>query len=211
MEIARRICADADATAKTLKIYAIYARYFEDFSGGIKVLELGVHKGESLKVWASYFPQGTIIGLDLDNKADFSAYPNIVFEQGDQTDTERLRKIARGGLDIVIDDASHIGEKSLVSYATLFPYLNPGGLYIIEDWGTGYFNDSPDGKYPDRLREIAGHRILSHDFGMVGFVKSLVDDVAGGTVKPALTAKPTRQDTVSFMHVYKQAVIVRKA
>ena len=99
----------------------------------------------------------------------------------------------------------------MISYATLFAYLNPGGLYIIEDWCTGYLNDWPDGKYPEKLgAEIAGHRILSHDFGMVGFVKSLIDEVAGGHVKPTLAASPTRADTMSFMHFYKQTVIIGK-
>jgi len=93
VEIGRRICANADPAAKTLNIYAIYDRYFSDFSDrGVTLLELGVHTGESLKVWASYFPRGSIIGVDnLENRVDFSAYPNIVFERGDQTDPDRLK------------------------------------------------------------------------------------------------------------------------
>lgn len=141
VEIARRLCANADTTAKPVKFYAIYDRYLSDFSDrALTLLELGVHSGESLKVWASYFPRGTIIGIDIaENKADFSEYPNIVFERGDQADPDRLKEIllshAQDGLDIIVDDASHIGQNSAASYAILFPYLKPGGLYIIEDLG----------------------------------------------------------------------------
>jgi SAM-dependent methyltransferase len=199
VEIGRRICANADTTAKPLKIYAIYDRYFGEFSDrAVTLLELGVHTGESLKVWASYFPRGTIIGLDiLENSADFSGYPNIVFERGDQTDHDRLKEIcharAPDGLDIIVDDASHVGLNSAASYAALFPHLKPGGLYIIEDWGTGYFDDRPDGGHFQKFRSEAvdgqiAKRIPSHDFGMVGFVKSLVDEVAGDHVKPMLVA-----------------------
>jgi SAM-dependent methyltransferase len=221
VEIGRRICADADPAAKTLNIYAIYDRYFGNFSDrAITLLELGVHTGESLKVWASYFPRGTIIGVDIiENRVDFSAYPNIVFERGDQTDPDRLKEIclahAANGLDIIVDDASHFGHNSAASYATLFAYLNPGGLYIIEDWGTGYFDDWPDGSHFERLPSEAvdgqiGKRIPSHDFGMVGFVKSLVDEVAGFNVLPSLSAPPRRPDLMSFMHLYKETVIIGK-
>lgn len=212
IDISKRICVSGDPAAKNQKFYAIYDRYFEEFRDRpITMLELGVHTGESLKVWSTYFPQGTIIGLDLELKADFSDYPNIVFEQTDQTNTDRLKDIAQRGLDIILDDASHIGVNTMFSFATLFPYLNPGGLYIIEDWCTGYLNDWPDGKYPENLKpKIDGNRIQSHDFGMVGFVKSLVDEVVGDNLKRGLREPPVRLSTVSFVHFYKQTVILQK-
>ena len=199
VDISSRIGVNGDSALKTGRFYAIYDGYFAEFRDKpIRMLEMGVHTGTSLKVWASYFTRGTIIGLDLERKADFSGYPNIVFEQGDQTDIARLRTIAHGGLDIVLDDCSHIGKNAMTSYTALFPYLNSGGLYVIEDWGTGYLKDWPDGKLPESARPvIAGNRILSHDFGMAGFVKSLVDEAAG--------------DSISFAHFYKQTVILRKA
>lgn len=211
VSIAKRLCLSTAPALKTEQFYAIYDRYFAEFCDRpIRMLELGVHTGESLKVWATYFPQGTIIGLDLEEKADFSDYSNIIFEQGNQTDIELLKQIAHSGLDIILDDCSHIGVNTAISYETLFPYLKPGGLYIIEDWATGYMNDWPDGKYPEKLREVTGSRVLSHDFGMVGFVKSLIDDVAGGNLKPTFRGEPTRDDTVSFTHFYKQTVVLRK-
>ncbi|MFZ1219024.1 MAG: hypothetical protein WAO00_07005 [Chthoniobacterales bacterium] len=220
-EIARRICPKADFTAKPVTFYTIYDRYFGQFSDkAVAFLELGVHTGESLKVWATYFSKGVVIGLDIaENKADFSDYPNVIFERGDQTDGNRLKEIvlkhAPGGLDIVLDDASHIGQYSAASYATLFPCLKPGGLYIIEDWGTGYFDDWPDGNHFQRFHtepvdDLIAKRMPSHDFGMVGFVKTLIDQVAGENVRPLLTALPTRSDTMSFMHFYKEMVIIEK-
>jgi len=220
-EISGRICVNADPAAKPVKFYAIYDRYFGDFSAGAAtLLELGVYLGHSLKVWASYFSQGTVIGVDIkENTADFSSYPNIVFERGDQVDPKRLNEIilrhAANGLDIIVDDASHIGHNSAASFAILFPHLKPGGLYVVEDWGTGYFDDWPDGNHFQEfhVEAVDGQiirRIPSHDFGMVGFVKSLVDQVAGDNIKPLLSASPTRPDTLSFMHFYKEMVIIKK-
>ena len=31
----------------------------------IKLLEIGVYKGGSLLLWRDYFPQGTIVGIDI--------------------------------------------------------------------------------------------------------------------------------------------------
>jgi hypothetical protein len=221
-EIARRLCTQTDPTVKPVRFYTIYDRYFGQLADeAVAFLELGVHTGESLKVWATYFSKGIIVGLDIaENKADFSGHPNIVFERGNQTDADRLREIvlkhAPGGLDIVLDDASHVGQYAAASYATLFPYLKPGGLYVIEDWGTGYFDDWPDGNHFQRYHtepvdDLIAKRIPSHDFGMVGFVKALVDQVAGDNVRPLLSALPTRSDTISFMHFYKEMVIIEKS
>jgi SAM-dependent methyltransferase len=37
-------------------------------------------------------------------------------------------------IDLVVDDASHLYHESKESFNMIFPYLRPGGLYIIEDW-----------------------------------------------------------------------------
>lgn len=222
VEIAGRVCANADATAKPSKFYEIYDRYFHEFSGReVTMMEIGVYQGDSLKVWASYFPQGTIVGVDImDAGLDFSAYPNIAFEQADQTDAQRLKEIVRAhagnGFDIILDDAAHVGQYSATSYSVLFPYLKSGGLYIVEDWGTGYFDDWPDGGHYQKIvsQPVDGQnikRLPSHDFGMVGFVKSLVDEIAGDNVKPTFASPPTRPNILSFMHFYKEMVIIKKA
>ena len=79
--------------------------------------------------------------------------------------------------------------------------LKPGGIYVIEDWGTGYWEDWPDG---EEFRPSAKHLIYrlrrqyiqdkeyenpkrinyeSHGVGMVGFVKQLVDEVSIEDIK----------------------------
>ena len=186
IDLARGFCAGADPGEKPLSMYAIYDRYFVAFTDDVAVLELGVHTGVSLKVWASYFPNGTVVGLDRAKTGpDFSGYPNIAFESGDQTDRDRLAAICKThapkGFDIIIDDAAHIGQSAAASYAALFPRLKPKGLYIIEDWGTGYYDDWPDGGHYQKINVesydgLPPKRFPSHDFGMVGFVKSLIDD-----------------------------------
>ena len=117
---------------------------------------------------------------------------------------------APNGVDIVIDDASHLGAASLAAYRALFSFIKPGGLYIVEDWTTGYWHDWPDGERfsPAALNE---NRVMSHDFGMVGFVKSLIDEVASDRIRASLAAEPTRERRLDSMQVHREAVVLRKA
>jgi hypothetical protein len=84
------------------------------------------------------------------------------------------------GIDLVIEDASHIGYLSKITFDIVFPFLKSGGAYFIEDWGTGYWDSWIDGSRFQIFHQVPHNnnipkRIPSHDFGMVGFVKSLVD------------------------------------
>jgi hypothetical protein len=55
-----------------------------------------------------------------------------------QTDRKILDDIVRNELadelDLVVDDASHTYEQTKTSFEFLFPLLQPGGVYVIEDW-----------------------------------------------------------------------------
>ena len=104
----------------------------------------------SVRMWRGYFPKAKIFGVDI---SDFSLFETDWFKfyradcgDGTQLD-EVVAELSGSGvaLDIIIDDASHIGHASAASYMALFPKLKSGGLYIIEDWGTGYHDNWPDG------------------------------------------------------------------
>jgi hypothetical protein len=151
----------------------------------VKLLEIGVHKGGSLQLWRDYFPRGTIAGIDLELPEGFIPGERIQLFKGSQSDTQLLSQVATSiapvGFDIIIDDASHIGELTKTTFWHLFHHhLKPGGLYAIEDWGTGYFDDFPDGKRLDPKPSILDP-FPCHSYGMVGFVKELVDEQAAGS------------------------------
>ena len=70
----------------------------------------------------------------IKNEERFSVY---IADQSCKDLADRIVK-EHGRFDIIIDDASHVGEKTRDSFNNLFDSLNPGGLYIIEDleaWG----------------------------------------------------------------------------
>jgi hypothetical protein len=176
----------SDPDTKSLTNYVSYDNYFHknNFSPSA-ILEMGVYKGESTKVLSKAFPRSKILALDLEIRdIDFSSYENVKYVQANQTDRATLDRLVASefpeGIDFILEDASHVGAFSKLTFDILFPFLKSNGVYVIEDWGTGYWDTWSDGgrfqEYP--LNFFDGNppkRLPSHDFGMVGFVKSLVD------------------------------------
>jgi hypothetical protein len=148
---------------------AAFARFRDR---AIALLELGVRRGGSLRLWRDYFPRATVAGLDCEEVPDIEGERVRVY-RGRQEDTALLSRIAAecapAGFDVIIDDASHEAAPTRASFEHLFRrHLKPGGVYVIEDWGTGYFRDWPDGH-----AYVEGRPHLD---GMVGFVKELIDE-----------------------------------
>ncbi len=111
------------------------------------VLELGIggyarsgQGGASLKMWKWFFPRARIVGVDIQDKS-FVDEPRIRSFQGSQTDRRLMRRIVKrfGAPTIVIDDGSHRPPHVIKSFQILFPMLEDGGLYVIEDIQTSYW------------------------------------------------------------------------
>lgn len=209
----------------------------------IKILELGVFHGGSLLMWHEYFSRGLVVGLDRKPNPITEMPERMRFYQGSQDDKALLDRMAvecaPDGFDIVIDDASHIGQLARASFRNLFQrHVKSSGIYVVEDWGTGYWNSWPDGKayhlahekYADAPQLTLLKRVLkrlgwadqretdptfaAHNFGMVGFVKELVDEVAW----PDITASNRgnsdlhrRASTIREMTIYNGHAFVVKA
>jgi SAM-dependent methyltransferase len=229
-----------------------YAEHFRPLLGKeVKLLELGVFKGGSLLLWRDYFKSGTIVGLDIEPCVVDDPSGRIRIYRGGQADTALLDRIAEEtapeGFDIIIDDCSHMGEFSRVSFWHLFErHLKPGGIYSIEDWGTGYWGDWPDGKryahraWPSkafksasrlagffeamrgrklgargmsRLYRLACYkqRFPNHDYGMVGFIKQLVDEAGmGDATDPSRGIKPHRPSKFRKLEItHGQAIVIK--
>lgn len=107
----------------------------------LTLLELGIYRGASLRMWRDYFPNATIIGLDRNYPPSGALEGmDVVCIQADQNDANVIDHLGSlyGPLHIVIDDASHISSKTIRSFELLWPHLAPGGIYVIEDLQTSY-------------------------------------------------------------------------
>jgi len=215
MPTALTALAEQTAARKPQVYCENYALYFERLRDQpLKLLELGVDQGGSLEMWAQYFPRATICGLDWKEPAPIFSTDRIRYVRALQDDAEVLIRLsaeaAPEGWDVIIDDCSHEGIPTLRSFQTLFPRLKVGGFYSVEDWATGYVDAWPDGKAFDTSAHFTTRdgAIPSHQVGMTGFVKQLVDEMAMGAICDAGGAR--RGTLFEYVHYWRGFVMMRK-
>jgi hypothetical protein len=106
----------------------------------VAVLEIGVSRGASLRMWREYFPRGRVFGIDRHPDALAHAGSRIQVFVGDQGDLAFLDEVTAvtGALDLVVDDGGHTAELQVASLLHLWPHLKPGGIYVVEDTHTSY-------------------------------------------------------------------------
>ena len=193
------------------------------------LLELGVWGGHSLEMWRDAFPRATIIGIDLE-PPDIHLGQRVHMIRGDQADASLMQRVreahAPEGFDVIVDDASHLGIMTARSLQALYrEHLRPGGLYCIEDWGTGYLPDWHDGGEIAARLDVANIDssatvmqsevptpipMPSHDIGTVGVVKRLIDHTASGTVRWAQPDAVGEVLVIEAMTVWDGIVVLRK-
>jgi hypothetical protein len=148
-------------------------------------------------MWNWYFgDQVTLVGADIDEDARTASDPRHVVEIGDQTDPEFLRRVAaeHGPFDIIIDDGGHEMEQQIVTAETLFPLLADGGVLLVEDCHTSYWDSYQGG------RERPGT--------FMEWAKKRLDDVNGfhqpGPIDPVWTGQ------LDAVHCYDSIVVFDK-
>lgn len=182
-----------------LKVYDQYlSPRRDDF---LTFLELGWWKGESIRMWREYFQQAEIIGLDIEAKDPIDG---VTFVHGSQTDGSLLDRIAPGGIDVIVDDASHLSPHTATSFKLLWPHLVPGGLYFIEDLQVSYHPEWNGWDPTARTRGRTAEPTME-------MLKRLTDDVHYGhaSAGPSRTEMP---ETPGIDHVafFPGLAVIRK-
>jgi len=122
------------------KYYDYILKQFYNSHGSI--VEIGIGTGVSLPMWISLFKNAHIYGVDIENEDKTNQKYTIV--KADQSNIDDLNMLKSQLIDksvfFINDDGSHIPEHQLLTFNTLFPILLEGGIYIIEDIETSYWN-----------------------------------------------------------------------
>jgi hypothetical protein len=112
----------------------------------------------SLEMWRRYFPNAEIFGFDVD---DFSGVKidRCTILRGDmssRTDLVNLLRSVNRPIDILIEDGSHASHHQQIALGTLFPAVQSGGMYIIEDlhWQNDRIEQKNAPKTRDLLRRL---------------------------------------------------------
>jgi predicted O-methyltransferase YrrM len=136
-----------------------------------RVVELGIFRGGSTALLMELAQPAMLMAIECEPEP-VAALETYLTRTGfrdtcrthygvDQADRERVARLIDASfgtapLDMVIDDASHLGPQTRASFETLFPRLRPRGLYVIEDWswhlqGLDLRGESMDGFVSDLL------------------------------------------------------------
>jgi len=126
--------------------FEIYEKHFTSYRDRpIRMLEIGVFRGGSLRMWKQYFhPESVIVGIDIDKscKDHERADDNVFVRIGSQADPDFLAQVTRefGPFDIILDDGSHKTHHQNISFGALFrASLKDGGCYMVEDMHSNYW------------------------------------------------------------------------
>lgn len=182
-----------------------YLSFYETFLSRYRdkefvLLEIGVYKGQSIRMWKDYFPLAKIIGVDIDEKCKSFASDRISIEIGDQGNPEFLMYLARTYQPaICCDDGCHIWSHQIKTLQYVYPALQPGGIYILEDIHTSF------GDY--RKTYSQGSTVSAYDY-----INGLIAGVVGGALVPSngdLFWEYFRQVT-EFVALHKNTCLIKK-
>lgn len=173
----------------------------------ISLLEIGVggyenplSGGESLRMWKSFFPFAKIFSLDIFDKS-FLQEKRIKIFKGSQIDLNFLENVCNqaGVFDLIIDDGSHINEHVIKSFEFLFPKLKTGGIYVIEDTQTSYWEN-----YGGSSKDFNKEGTIYHYF------KSLIDSLNNEEFMIPDYKKSYYDKNIISMHLYHNMIFVYK-
>lgn len=151
-------------------------------------------------MWRTFFPKGAIAGIDIYDKKLHEERRIRAFK-GSQFDPDFLAEVMGevGEPEIIIDDGSHINEHVIESFRLLFTRLAPGGLYVVEDTQTSYF-ESKGGS----------SRELDSVETSMGFLKRMVDSLNYQEIEGRLNQGQPEDGHITAMHFYHSLVIIEK-
>lgn len=134
---------------KWVNYFDIYDECFRSYvDKKPNVLEIGVQNGGNLQILNKYLKNATLFGVDIDPKVrNLTLGSNINVYNFNITDELAINQyFKKTEFDIIIDDGSHICSDIIQTFKLLFSKLKPGGIFLIEDLHTSYWQ-SHGGSY----------------------------------------------------------------
>lgn len=125
-----------------------YAKYLRPFiNRSVCLAEFGILRGTGLAIWCDLFPNGKILGFDIDLSHMQNNWLNLkkqgafkhnrpqIFEYDMYEKNERfLKKVLLGEkINVAIDDGVHDLATILTTFKSVYHYLDKNFVYLIED------------------------------------------------------------------------------
>lgn len=181
------------------EFYLNILQYYEPYLDRIrhdpvKVLEIGVWKGNSLRTWREYFTKAKIYGMDVSKEYLEGEIDGCVFVEMDALSDEAVEwGKANGPFDLIIEDSSHIQTETVRMFDVWFQwFLKSGGVYIVDDLIYSYQGAMGGG--------------LLREGTMVEFLKGQCDEVNADTE----TWGGTNPYRIKAVHFYRYLSVIEK-
>jgi len=126
--------------------FQVYEETLSKYKGKeFTFVEIGVLNGGSLFMWREFFgPKARIIGVDLNPLAKKWEKEGFEIYIGSQSSPKFWNEFfnSTGMVDVILDDGGHTEEQQIITTAHCVPFINDGGLLIVEDVHTSYLKGS---------------------------------------------------------------------
>lgn len=152
--------------------YHRYTPLYERLFGGwrfhrdMNLLEIGIQKGCSIRMWRDYFPHATIFCLDhhqdcVDGVSDLAGVHAHRLDATNWFQLDLFLQVHnKPRFDIIIDDGSHIPKHQWESFLKLHDALKPGGYYIVEDLDAPYALVDGRHEFIDKLAGLLAESLI---------------------------------------------------
>ena len=183
------------------ELLAPYKKAQTDSSSPLRLLEIGVARGGSLEVWKKYFGESAMIyGIDVDERCNEISIPGVQIRIGSQADKKFLLSVIDelGRPQIIIDDGSHHSDHLSLTLEILWPHLQDGGIYIIEDTHTSYWKDHGGGYQKSQT--------------IIEFAKDAIDTLHQPYTRRKMPNRTAfLKDALASITFYDSIIVLRKA
>lgn len=165
------------------------------------MIEIGVYRGASVRMWKRFFHRAQIIGADINPECRKFESERVSIRIGDQGDPAFLEELATTDRPlVVVDDGSHRWKHQINAFRALWPSVLPGGYFIVEDVHTSF------GEAYAKTHG-GGSKITAYDF-LAGIIEGVVAGVRAAP--PTNDFEGYCRETIESVVMLRHSVIFRK-
>jgi hypothetical protein len=131
------------------------------------LLEIGLGKGSSIKMWMEYFPKAQVYCIENFGRENNDVWGHFKGDikglnliSGDSSIEKTWRDIPHN-LDVIVEDGDHNPEMQLATFLIGLKHLRKGGLYFIEDTHVGFIQPEFYGEGRNPLYEWVFSSIIN--------------------------------------------------
>ena len=162
----------SDKSKDDHKYTDLYQMLFGPIRANVEnVVEIGLGAGQSIQAWYHFFPNAKITGFDtstvpslekiVDKYSDRFTFINRNLQKPEFQDPKKVEEefgLYPGTVDIIIEDANHRPRLQQELLTNLWPFVKPGGYYVIESIA---MSPSKEGEAApgDQWRDMQNHLI----------------------------------------------------